>query len=91
MKRTCLDNMIMSENLKQIDGFSHTLSLLLRKGFNFDETSISTTDQAVITWHRITEAFKHGSSVKYALGDNDVGSHDHKRDMEEVLKSFNGL
>ena len=43
-----------------------------------DQSSVSTVDKAIVTWHRIVEAFKHAYSLRTHLGDNNVGSQSFK-------------
>lgn len=47
------------------------LPIYIILGFNFDAESIETEEGAVDVLHRITEAFKHGFSVRSVLGDSD--------------------
>jgi hypothetical protein len=50
--------------------------------------SVSTGEKAVETYHRITEAFKHGFSVRTNLGDMDQETQEDKDTILEVCKSI---
>ena len=48
--------------------------------------SVSSVDAAVLTFHRIAEAFKHSYSLRTQLGDYSVGSDSFKEYVREVYK-----
>jgi hypothetical protein len=52
--------------------------------FKFDQSSVSTVEKSIETWHRITEAFKHTGAVKQYLGDNDICTDEVKDSIDEV-------
>ena len=53
-------------------------------GFRLDTSSVSTVDKALVTWHRVVEAYKHAYSLRTVLGDGDVGSDKFKTFIKEV-------
>ena len=45
---------------------------------------MNSVDNATLTWHRITEAFKHAYAQRTHLGDNDIGSDAFKNYVKDV-------
>ena len=52
--------------------------------YGFTKDSISTTDKAITTWHRIIEAMKFAFAKRSSLGDLNVQSHEFNRTLYEV-------
>ena len=53
-------------------------------GYKFDASSVKYVDNSALTFHRITEAFKHAYAQRTLLGDNDVGSDAFKTFVQDV-------
>ena len=53
-------------------------------GYNFTPRNMESIEEAGLTWHRITEAFKHAYSLRTQLGDYDIGSQSFKDYVAEV-------
>lgn len=45
--------------------------LNILSGYNFNETSINSTEDQILTFHRILEAFKYSYALRMKLGDED--------------------
>ena len=45
---------------------------------------MASVDSAALTWHRITEAFKHAYSERTQLGDYDIGSDSFRNYVSDV-------
>ncbi|XP_053376161.1 glutathione hydrolase 1 proenzyme-like [Mercenaria mercenaria] len=67
------------------------LILNILNGFNMSADSVSTGEKAVETYHRITEAFKHGFSVRTNLGDIDQEDQASKDKINELLQNMTSL
>ena len=52
-------------------------------GYNFTPSSISSTDESTLTYHRITESFKFAYAKRSALGDEEFV------DIDDVRTKFN--
>jgi len=46
--------------------------------------SVSDVTKATLTWHRVTEAFKHAYSLRTQLGDYNIGSGAFRTYIESV-------
>ena len=53
-------------------------------GYKFGPEAMKSVDNSALTWHRITEAFKHAYAQRTHLGDYDVGSDAFKNYVTEV-------
>ena len=58
------------------------------QGYKFGPQDMSSVEKAALTWHRITEAFKHAYAQRTLLGDVDVGSEAFKNYVQEVSMIF---
>ncbi|XP_060570735.1 glutathione hydrolase 1 proenzyme-like [Ruditapes philippinarum] len=67
-------------------GILYQYILDLLKDFKFDQSSVSTVEKSIETWHRITEAFKHTGAVKQYLGDNDICTDEVKDSIDEMVR-----
>ena len=60
------------------------LSISVFIGYNFTPRNMESIEDAGLTWHRITEAFKHAYSLRTQLGDYDIGSQSFRDYVAEV-------
>lgn len=56
--------------------------------YKFDNLSISTTEKASLTWHRIIEAFKFAYAKRTELGDPDGENQTFKSKLNELVKNM---
>ncbi|WAR27556.1 GGT1-like protein [Mya arenaria] len=64
------------------------LILNILNGYNMDQTDFQDTARAAHTLHRVTEAFKHGFSVRTQLGDVDQEDQQFNDDIEALLNNM---
>ncbi|XP_053389957.1 glutathione hydrolase 1 proenzyme-like [Mercenaria mercenaria] len=82
------DNMTVYSPPPPSSGAVYQFILNILKGFRFDNTSVSTVDKALETWHRIVESFKHAYSLRTELGDSDIGSDAFKTFITQLVKNM---
>lgn len=67
------------------------LILNILNGFGLNADSLSTGAKAVETFHRMTEAFKHGFSVRTNLGDGDQEDQEFQDNLQQLLANMTDL
>ena len=63
---------------------SPSILYLLVLGFQFGPSSVQTVDSAALTWHRMTEAYKHAFAERTKLGDPATGTSSFKHYIKQV-------
>ena len=84
IQRKLLDGATVYSARPPSSGVINQYILNILKGYQFNQQSISGTDNAILTWHRITEAFKFGFAKRTRLGDPDAETDDFKANISNV-------